>query len=222
MGCKLAKVLILVAGLVSVSGLGIRESQGHPFHTSLTEIDWNPESGCWEVGMRLLASDLELALQGVETNARLDLQRLDDPAVLQRLQDYIHRSCYLTHVNSNSHIATEVSTDLKSSLSSKSNIMEGLQSASELRWAGTEEEGSWIWLYFELCPSRADGCLRLVHRVLTDVNEDQMNIVSIRVGDHRYSAQTHAQLCCLVLEPKIGRISQPAPNDSSEHSDRTP
>jgi hypothetical protein len=69
---------------------------------------------------------------------------------------------------------------------------------SNLEWVGHEMEGSWVWLYFELVPDIrkeeiAEGdaeCQVLVSQLLTEVNDDQLNIVTVRTGNRRSASQT--------------------------------
>jgi hypothetical protein len=204
-----ARLILVLLGIYSTLGPCATAAMSHPFHTSSAEMDWNPQSNCWEVSLRLVASDLELALQRLSPQLRLDSLDMEDAQTSRVIQDYIQSCFFLTESdNTGSETAFQISTstvvpgEISAGSSALDSGLSGGQSRpslSTINWVGQEIQGTWIWLYFELVPSTSDCGLKLVHQVLADVNVDQLNIVSLRIGQLRHSVQSHSQLRCLEL-----------------------
>lgn len=205
-----ARLILVLLGIYSTLGPCATAAMSHPFHTSSAEMDWNPQCGCWEVSLRLVASDLELALQRLTPKLRLDSLDMEAAQTSRVIQDYIQSCFFLTdNDNKGSETAFQISTptvvpgEISAGSSALDSGLSGGQSRpslSTVNWVGQEIQGTWIWLYFELVPSTSDHRLKLVHQVLADVNVDQLNIVSLRIGQHRHSVQSHSQLRCLELD----------------------
>lgn len=205
-----ARLIMVLFGIYSTLGPCAPAAMSHPFHTSSAEMDWNPQCGCWEVSLRLVANDLELALQRLTPHIRLDSLDMEDAETSRVIQDYIQSCFFLTDSdNTGSEAILKISppTVAPGEISAGSSALDrGLSvgrsrpSLSTVNWVGQEIQGTWIWLYFELVPSTSDRRLKLVHQVLADVNVDQLNIVSLRIGQLRHSVQSHSQLRCLELD----------------------
>lgn len=163
---KLVQPVIVTYSLICVFSTSLLAA--HPFHTSVAELDWNAQSGRWEVSVRIHAGDLELAL-AKHCGQACDI---DSPRATQQIKQYIEsRFQLLTHT-----LVERLTVDVDgSSLTTQPKV-----DASEMEWVGQEVEGGWMWLYFELSPPKLDQPLALVSQLLTEINEDQINIVSIR------------------------------------------
>lgn len=65
----------------------------HKYHTSLTELGYNAQSGNFEIVLRLFADDLELAISKGLTK-RI---KLEDPQAEDRILAYMHEVLLLRH-----------------------------------------------------------------------------------------------------------------------------
>lgn len=199
--------LLTVCIFLAFTGFSTQHTRAHPFHTSLTELDWNPHSASWEVGMRVYADDLELAIQKLYPDFILDFQNLSLPLTEQRIQSYIQSRFYLAdarsaigdfnHASRSSKAVTSQSIDGGSKIDSSDAMR---QRAIPIRWVGLEPEGTWLWIYFEFSAFKSREGQTLVHRLLMEVNADQINVISVRNGKQRFSAQTHSQLDHFLLK----------------------
>lgn len=115
-GCALA--VLLAAG----------RGDAHPIHTSLGEAEWNAETGCLEVALRVFPDDLELALtKSVRrpVNLQRDAARLD-----QWIVPYLKR-----------HF-----------------VLQRQGTALPIRWVGKEVSAKEVWLYFEIPAQDLEHC----------------------------------------------------------------
>lgn len=181
-------------------GLPLLSLQAHPFHTTLSQMDWNSHSERWEVGLRVDANDLELAIQRQSGNHI----SLDDEAAAVQIQKYLNRHFGLTLKKETKESSSEVESKLARdvdgfSLNQPFAQLEHLSAekdtahhrpSTNLQWVGHEIEGSWVWLYFELEGLKSNQPLVVVNSVLGEINEDQINIISVRHENRWYSLQT--------------------------------
>ena len=224
-----------VAILLSCPATPDKLCLAHPFHTSLTEMDWNSSTGCWEVGLRVFASDLELVLRQYQPKLVLDSKSFDKTETRQLIQMYLQSRFFLTDSEptdvvgpaesseSSANVAIEQKSSDFGTAQADAFHPQRPQQVSDLQydekaehvrqvkqhilWVGHEIEGSWIWLYFELVPPTRDQEMSLVHQILIDINDDQINTVSARNGKQRISAQMHRQRTHLPLN--IGTLAPP-------------
>lgn len=161
----------------------------HPFHTSVAELDWNASTHRWEVSVRIHAGDLELALAQI-AGKKVDIESTQATEWIRQYVEshfLIAPQAELEKLNSQSELSTK--------------LVAPKQGSSRMEWIGQEFEGGWMWLYFELQPPEMDQPLALVSQLLTDINEDQINIVSIRgATKKRVAHQTSRKQTWIALQ----------------------
>jgi hypothetical protein len=97
----------------------------HPYHATSLELEWNPETGCFEAALRLPGPPLDEELARIaERPVALDIS---DPVKRRQnekiLEDWVRSRLKLT------------AKDLPN---------------CEIRWVGTETELRSVWAYFEI------------------------------------------------------------------------
>lgn len=154
----------------------------HPFHTSVAECDWNPQSKRWEISLRVHAGDIEIALTqfaGKKLNIESDESQ-------KTICEYLSNRFRIS--------GQSAARSLKPTDFASSTISDKTQSSevgNRLHWLGQELEGNWAWFYFEMEPSADLESPVLVSQLLTEVNEDQINIISMRQAGARATRQTN-------------------------------
>ncbi|MEW4488732.1 DUF6702 family protein [Thalassoglobus sp. JC818] len=80
-------------GVVVSCGLGlVNQADAHPFHSSHAEMEWNDQSACFEVSVRVASVDLEKVLR-----KRTDrLFRMEEPAAVETIFDYVRENFEVT------------------------------------------------------------------------------------------------------------------------------
>ncbi len=193
-------------------------ANGHPYHTSSAELDWNAESKRWEVALRIHAGDLELALTR-QAGKKVDIeseqsQRLIVDYLAARLQFLPQSAAEKLKENhqlfsskplessasdkpASDKPAAATSSSVASTLIPESNTASGLPASKsnsktepKVHWVGSELEGTWMWLYFEINATESSEETVLLSQLLTEVNEDQINILSVRHNGKRLTRQT--------------------------------
>jgi hypothetical protein len=146
-------------------------------------MEWNAESGLWELSLRLHPQDLERAI----TDARHAPISLEDIDFADKATEYLNDQFLIVRLPSSVELP-EFNERLE-----KGNLQgENAEDRSHLKWIGMEQERGWLWIHFELQPptSPLDGKRDwLVHRVFLDHIERQENSVRIQRGKQRYSLQ---------------------------------
>ncbi|MEM7474471.1 MAG: DUF6702 family protein [Planctomycetota bacterium] len=140
----------------------------HPFHISFAEIEFNQKNQCFEVALKLHASDLDKVLSN-RLKRTVDVEKDE---VDESIQQYLNGHFYLLP----EEVAKAEKIDAKTPL-------------SKLNFVGKEMEDSWIWIYFELQPPKSEKPLALVNTVFLDLVKDQINTVSIRAGKKRHAVK---------------------------------
>jgi hypothetical protein len=205
----------------------------HPFHTSLTEMDWNPQADRWEVGIRVDANDLEQAvLKHSGKSISLEKHSADGP-----IESYVAakfrlmpRGLLPVRSSDDTRQQTMLLGGLSDAQATNGSPTESLQKefidrrdrvnpmpaqadsnrvtasgekaeSAPMYWLGHELEGSWVWLYFELEVTGPGMPTVVVNSILGEINEDQINILSIRHGNSRYSLQTSSRRWWAELSP---------------------
>lgn len=152
----------------------------HPAHSSLTEIEWNADSGNFEVAMKLSIPDLEDAISA-EDQRRFRIR--DDESTEQRISKYLQK-----------HFALTSGTSVK----------------VQQKWIGMELELHEAWFYFELqtnhsanarksavkdwdqlfhspSPTWTPENVTIRHSALCEVQPEQSNIVSYSANGRKTS-----------------------------------
>lgn len=221
---------LCIAISVFICALPMQDCLAHPFHTSLTEMDWNPQARSWEVGLRVDANDLESAIR-LHCGGQSPHFLIDDQSATDLIKAYIaerfrlsapsNRALESTAGAAGSPLIAAESTSSASDhggpssddgdshatqerqVSSKPEVAASVQ----LNWLGHEVEGSWVWLYFELIGPELDQLTIVTNSVLGEINEDQLNILAIRRGKMKYSLQTSARRWWAELVATSGKDS---------------
>jgi hypothetical protein len=121
----------------------------HDFHSSITQLEYNPKQKLYEISISLFRDDLELALSQA-TKQKISLEKAESKASL--LEAYIRKNFKLKTktVNLNYHfIGTE-----------------------------TDEPSVWIYLELKANPAQVKSLTAQVSS-LTEIFSDQTNIVNI-------------------------------------------
>ncbi len=174
----------------------------HPFHISTAELEYNPRSNCFEVGLKLQATDLDQALKRL-SGKPLNIEKSNSDEVIVR---YLSENFYFAVKES---AESNVSRGISEPRDSASEDTASEDTASEdtasedsasdrtsllalppppkdsVKLIGKEFETSWVWLYFEIKVPALDRPWVLVNRVLMDVNSGQINTCTIRFNGRR-------------------------------------
>lgn len=125
----------------------------HKFHASLTQIEFNAETGTAEVAMRLFIDDLENSLsKQVGVSIALDQDR---EMVIEETLKYIKKVL----------------------------LVKGPKSAAyEPTWVGMEYDVHVVWVYVEFPVPKNIQSLEVMNRVFFDQFQDQVNTVNLKSG----------------------------------------
>ena len=155
----------------------------HPAHTTVSEVEFNAETGHLEVALRVMSEDLEKALSKRE-NRNLIVERESGEKLEELCAAYLSETFRLEPGN-----------------------------GSDLEWVGLEFEERDIWLYFELPVDPIEAETVLVVELLMEINSQQLNTVHVRSGGFRRavifstSSRSHA-LQPLISPPKAAKNEQ--------------
>ncbi|MCA9194859.1 MAG: hypothetical protein KDB03_23975 [Planctomycetales bacterium] len=180
--------IIFFLCLIVCYSSSITPVSGHPFHTSLAELEFNPMTGNFEISMKLHAADLEQALSRIgkqtvslETSSEVD----------QRIADYLKQHFgFLEPENlpgkTHAKLLDDSDDDGTPAGASRNPKLSG-----KIVWHGKEMDGAWIWLYFEIgeVEQRTEP-LRFVNQVLLSDTQNQINTVVIRCGPQKTAYRT--------------------------------
>ena len=133
----------------------------HPYHVSHAEVNWNANSGNFEVALCVWPADLEKALKG-DTGKSVDLDKVED--LDQLLATYISKKFRITRAEG------------QDESNSDKNV------AKSLRWVGHERDLKKAWLYFEISGDKAVHQWKIENQVFFELNEDQLNHVDFKYG----------------------------------------
>lgn len=161
MGRKGMKGKVLLTGLalwLSLSSFSSPSSLPfHPFHTSLTQIQYNAKAQAFEISIRVFTDDLEAALtrENGGRPVRLSEQKHD-----RLIEKYIRRQFI---------------------------VADAQRKAKSLTYIGYEPESEAHWIYLEIPEQAAEGLKNVVMKqaVLMDLFEDQVNLVNLQSGQQK-------------------------------------
>lgn len=185
----------------------------HPFHISVAEAEWNPETDRLEVSLKLHAVDLERALTR-QGKRKVNLET--DQEAEQLCTSYLEQHFFLT-------LRENVPDDPSAEIESIAK-----ENRSRIKLIGREFDKTWLLLYFEMkLPSTlakavagkttengaskaiSDGSNPadvagndwvLVNTILLDLTPGQINTATIRHGFDRYALKTHDKTRWLPFE----------------------
>lgn len=129
-------------------------SWAHPFHLSICEIEYRPQSQTLQVSCRIFLDDLEIALNQ-ENN----------------VDNYFENK-------SQQHINQDLETFLKEHFSIAVNDKE-----RSPRYLGYEIEDNVIWCYLEIEKIKNLQNITVGYTVLLDTFDDQINLAHIKFND---------------------------------------
>ncbi len=172
---RLSLCLGLSWGLVACSVMqgGLVARAVHPFHISTAEMEWNAGAKCCEVGLKLQPSDLERALSRL-AGKRV---RLEDEDVDGWIEKYLQAHFRLTDDEGRPVPEMRKNPD----------------EFSRIKVVGKEIGIAWMWIYFELRVPAGKQPKTLVNSVLMEVNDAQINTVSMRSGPQRRAIKLTAR-----------------------------
>lgn len=155
----------------------------HPFHASVTEVEWNAKSQRFEVAMRLRIADLEDAI-----SARINTRFRLENSLCTSKDAAVHLKSYLTD---NFSVTYEV------------------HELCRLHWVGCELELHDVWIYFEAesvgdlpvsntnkidnwegllkaaSQQQLQQAVRVRNSILTEIQVEQVNTTQIRIGSQK-------------------------------------
>ncbi|WP_417734450.1 DUF6702 family protein [Rosistilla oblonga] len=138
----------------------------HPFHVSLAEGEWNPQSERFEIAIRLEPRDFQLALSK-HAGKRIDLETTDRDQLQAAIMAYVK---------------------------AKFVAVDGQDRPAQWHWVGMENETKYVWVYLELQPNAASRELRISHRMLHEVAPTQVNTLLLVGADEKQTLRfTKAQ-----------------------------
>ena len=130
----------------------------HAFHTSITEMRYNPKQKSFEISLRVFTDDLEKTLSANNQNKKIVIENNDknDPFIEQ----YVRKHFVVT-------------TPKNQKLN--------------YQFVGKEKEGDATWIYLEMPVNESIKGSKIQNSVLMDSFEDQTNIVNIFVNNEKKS-----------------------------------
>lgn len=146
----------------------------HPFHSTSTEMEWNPASRRFEVTLQLPGLQIDEELSRIHKR-RINMESTADAE--QLLEKYIKSKFVVTGKGFNQ---------------------------CQLHWAGVEIDSRNVWAYFEieLVPNSVSTQtatqdpmpdeLNVECRYFLDSHESQINLITIIHGTHRATAELTA------------------------------
>jgi hypothetical protein len=126
-------------------------SPKHDFHTSLTEINFNPKTGSLELSVRVFTDDLELTLTNFNKGK---LIKIEDPEAIvdPLIEQYIRKNLAL--------------------ISPEKEVKFG-------KFYGKEKEADATWIYLEIFDCKQLKNFTLYNTIMQEMFEDQTNLVNI-------------------------------------------
>ena len=130
----------------------------HAFHTSITEMRYNPKDKAFEVSLRVFTDDLEKTLSTINQNKKFVIDNNDKSDVF--IEPYIRKHFIIT-----------------SPKNQKLNY----------QYVGKEKEGDATWIYLEMPVNEPLKGSKIQNDVLIDMFDDQTNIVNIFLNNEKKS-----------------------------------
>jgi hypothetical protein len=147
---------LLIIGVVAAGAMTTPCLASHPYHVSRAEMNWNPNSGNFEVALCLWPADLEKAI-GIDQGQPVDLDKVENLDAM--LQQYIAKK-FLVRAAPAEGAAAQ-------------------QPNANIRWVGHEKTMKEAWLYFEIKGEQAPAKWTIENRVFFELNDDQLNQIQL-------------------------------------------
>ena len=188
----------------------------HPFHISVAELEWNPESRRIEVSLKVQSLDTDQALSKL-ARQRVNIEKVAEPEKL--LEKFLSSHFYLVPADQ-----VDVSQPRQPQFAEDA-------VRSKVHYIGHELEITWLWVYFELeleeptiqrMAAAPETNWLLVNSVLLDITEGQINTVSIRHDDKKFSKRTTVKQPWLIIkQSELGVTTSPKNEPTSSASANT-
>lgn len=123
----------------------------HDYHTSLTEINYNPKNKSLEASIRLFSDDLELALTKLNGGKKTTLDSQTE-VIEPLLELYIKKNFAIVSPN---------------------------KEVKKIKYYGKEKEAEATWVYVEVLDCAQIKDFTLFNTILIDLFSDQNNLVNI-------------------------------------------
>jgi hypothetical protein len=154
--------LVLGIAFLSLSSLRTRnsklENRLHDFHTSITEMRYNPKEKSFEISLRVFTDDLEKALSATNQNKKFIVDNNDKNDAF--VEAYVKRNFVVINTKNQK---------------------------PSINYIGKEKEGDATWIYLEMPVNEGISGSKIQNNVLIDMFEDQTNIVNIFVQNQKKS-----------------------------------
>ncbi len=177
-----SRLFSFVGSLLPIVWLAATPLHAHPFHASLAEVEWNAETGCLEVAVRVNPDDLETTLREA-VGKRIVLERESEASLDHLLAQYVTDSFRVTPRNNSRRRPGE---------------------PIKPRWVGYELTTRYVWLYFELPAPVGTTALDIEQTMFVESVPRQVNTVTLRL--HRWTGSVH----CTATRP-TQTLALPAP-----------
>lgn len=131
----------------------------HDFHTSLTEINYNPKTKSLEMTIRVFTDDLERALTNINNDKAVKIQPTDystDPLIIKYLRKH------LAFVSPNKDVVP-------------------------YDFLGKEVELDATWLYVEVPAAENLKGYSIFNSIMTELFDDQTNLINLIYPDKKKS-----------------------------------
>jgi hypothetical protein len=158
-GRQVGKYLFLLCLLVSISAFTSKPVTVHDFHTSLTEINYNPKTKSLEMTIRVFTDDLERVLTEMNNGKSVKVDPKDystDPLILKYLRKH------LAFVSPDKDVAS-------------------------YDFLGKEVELDATWLYVEVPAAANLKGYSIFNSILTELFDDQTNLLNLIYPDKKKS-----------------------------------
>ncbi len=153
--------------LLVLLGTAASVASAHPFHATLSEIEWNAQTSRLEVAVRVDPGDLERALRA-RTGRRLVLEHETEDARDGLLAEFVKETFRVAGFG-----------DQRA----------GRPWKAQVHFVGHELAPRFAWLYFELSFPGDVRRLEITQSMFTAVVPRQVNLVTARVG--RWTGTIH-------------------------------
>lgn len=147
-------------------------THSHPFHVSVAELEYNVETKCLEVALRVWPEDLEKALNA-ESKKVIDLDKTQE--IDKLIFAYLKKNI-------------SVSKDGKK--------------RCEMQWIGKELEIKQAWLYFEIKTDQDPSDFHYSNQIFFELQDDQINMFNLKFKKRRASISFAKDNATHQLSPK--------------------
>lgn len=131
----------------------------HPLHVSVTEITFDPKEKELEIMLRIFTDDLELAIRDMKADAELNVLKPTNTTLDKLAWEYLQPKFELT--------------------------ADGKRQA--IKYLGHEMDEDVLVFYIQVQPIKNFKTLTVKNSILTELYDDQANLVNVTVSDETKS-----------------------------------